>query len=146
MKKVLFICIHNSARSQMAEALLNNLFPEDYIAYSAGIEPAKRVNPYVVKALAEVGIDISKNRPKSLEVFNGWEFDYVVTVCEEGKENCPFFPGGKIYLHKSFPDPASLQGSEEEIMEKVREIREEIKRWLVETFSQEKGGRIELRL
>jgi len=146
MKKVLFICIHNSARSQMAEALLNNLYPEDYIAYSAGIEPAERVNTYVVKALAEIGIDISNNRPKSLEVFNGWEFDYVVTVCEEGKENCPFFPGGKAYLQKSFPDPASLQGSEEEIMEKVREIRDEIRKWLIETFSQEKGGGIELRL
>ena len=146
MRRVLFICIHNSARSQMAEALLNNLYPENYTAYSAGIEPAERVNPYVIKALAEIGIDISNNRPKSLEEFNGWEFDYVVTVCEEGKENCPFFPGGKTYLHKSFPDPASLQGSEEEIMKKVREIREEIKEWLIETFSQEKGGKIELHL
>ncbi len=147
MRKVLFICIHNSARSQIAEALLNNLFSKNFIAYSAGVKPAEEINPYVVKALAEIGIDISRNRPKSLEEFYGWEFDYVVTVCQEGKEVCPFFPGGKNYIHKSFPDPSSLTGSEDEIMSQVRAIRDEIKDWLINTFSKfGEGGAIELRL
>lgn len=146
MKKVLFICIHNSARSQMAEALLNSLFPDRYTAYSAGAKPAEKINPYVIKVLQEIGIDISQKHPKGLDTFSGWEFDYVVTVCEEGKEECPFFPGGKIYIHKYFPDPSSLKGSDEEITQKVRELREEIKNWLIETFSQEWKGGIELHI
>lgn len=140
MKKVLFLCLHNSARSQMAEALLNSLFPDHYIAYSGGTEPAERVNPYVVRALQEIGIDISQNRPKSIDVFAGWEFDYVVTVCGEGGgDRCPFFPGGKTYLHKAFPDPEFLRGSDEEIMGKVREIRDRMRSWLIEVFSKEEG-------
>lgn len=143
-EKVLFLCVHNSARSQMAEALLNFLFPDRYIAYSAGSKPAEAVNPYVVRALKEIGIDISNNKPKGLDVFDGWEFDYVVTVCEE--EECPFFPGAKIYIHKSFPDPASLKGTDEEIMGKVRNIRNEIRDWLIETFSQGLKGGVELHI
>lgn len=146
MKKVLFICLHNSARSQIAEALLNFLYPKRYIAYSGGVEPAEKINPYVLRALKEIGIDISQKKPKSLDAFSGLEFDYVVTVCEEGKEKCPFFPGGKIYLHKSFPDPSTFKGSDEEIMKKVREVREEIKNWLIETFSQNRKGGIELHI
>lgn len=124
----------------MAEAILNHMYPQHYIAYSAGVEPAKEVNPYVVCALREIGLDISQNRPKSLEVFAGWEFDYVVTVCEEGETRCPFFPGGKHYLHKSFPDPSILTGSDEEIMQKVRNIRDEIRQWILNTFSPNGDG------
>ena len=129
---VLFLCTHNSARSQMAEALLNTLNGDKYEAYSAGIM-ATRINPYVVKAMAEIGIDISKNRSKSIEEFRGKNFNYVVTVCDSAKEACPFFPGEKI-VHKSFDDPAQVKGSEEEIMKQTRRVRDEIKEWLKTTF------------
>ena len=132
-KSVLFLCTHNSARSQMAEALLNTLNGDKYEAYSAGMI-ATRVNPYVVKAMAEIGIDISKNRSKSIEEFREKNFNYVVTVCDNAKEACPFFPGEKI-IHKSFEDPTQVKGSEEEIMKKTRLIRDEIKEWLKTTFT-----------
>ena len=129
---VLFLCTHNSARSQMAEALLNTLNGDKYEAYSAGIM-ATRINPYVVKAMAEIGIGISKNRSKSIEEFRGKNFNYVVTVCDNAKEACPFFPGEKI-IHKSFDDPSQVKGSEEEIMKQTRRVRDEIKEWLKTTF------------
>ena len=128
---VLFLCTHNSARSQMAEALLNTLNGDKYEACSAGVM-ATRVNPYVVKAMAEIGIDISKNRSKSIEEFRGKNFNYVVTVCDNAKA-CPFFPGEKI-IHKSFDDPSQVKGSEEEIMKQTRRVRDEIKEWLKTTF------------
>ena len=131
-KRVLFVCTHNSARSQMAEALLNKLYGDKYEAYSAGVEP-REINPYAIKAMAEVGIDISKQRSKSIKEFLGQKFDYVVTVCNYARENCPFFPGEKI-IHKSFEDPAEVEGSEEEIMERVRHVRDEIKKWIEITF------------
>ena len=96
-KKVLFICTHNSARSQMAEALLNNLFGDQYEAYSAGIEPTT-VNPYVIQVMGEVDINLSKNLSKSIKKFHGTHFEYVVTVCDYAKEVCLFFPG-EIILH-----------------------------------------------
>lgn len=134
MKTILFICTHNSARSQMAEAFVNNVC-SDFKAYSAGIEPTS-VNPYVVMVMAELGIDISKNRSKSVKEFAGETFDYVVTVCDHAKETCPFFPGGK-HIHKGFEDPSSVTGTEEEILAKVRYIRNEIRDWVVKTFKQE---------
>jgi arsenate reductase (thioredoxin) len=133
MDTVLFLCTHNSARSQMAEALLNALYGDKYRAYSAGVTPTK-VNPYVVKAMAEVGIDISGNRSKSIEAFRKENFNYVVTVCDSARENCPFFPGEKV-LHQSFEDPSQFRGSEEEIMKGVRQVREEIKAWIKKTFA-----------
>ncbi len=132
-KKVLFICTHNSARSQMAEGFLKTLFGDRYEAYSAGTHPTK-VNPYAIKAMAEIGIDISNHRSKSIEEFRGVRFDYVVTVCDNAKENCPFLPGAKVYLHKSFKDPSEAKGMEEEIMRVFRRIRDEIKNWIEETF------------
>jgi len=134
-KKVLFICTHNSARSQMAEGLLNALYGDRYKAYSAGIEPTK-VNPYAVEAMAEIGIDLSRQRSKSIEEFRDKNLDYVITVCDRAKEVCPFFPGEKI-LHKSFEDPSEFEGTEEEILEKTRSIRDEIKYWLEITFGKE---------
>ncbi len=133
MKKVLFLCTHNSARSQMAEALLNHLYGDRYRAYSAGTAPSG-VNPYAVSVMAEIGIDISKNRSKSLDEFRGEEFDYVVTLCEGAKESCPFFEGGKVHLHRGFQDPSSVEGSEEAILEAFRRVRDEIRSWLIETF------------
>jgi arsenate reductase len=116
----------------MAEGLLNTLYGDDYLAYSAGMEPSK-VNPYVVKVMAEIGIDISKNRSKSINEFQGKNFDYVITVCDHAKETCPFYPGKKI-LHASFTDPSQFKGSDKEILEKVRQVRDEIKNWLVNFF------------
>ena len=116
----------------MAEAFLNKLYGDKYKAYSAWIEP-REINPYVVKAMAEIGIDISKQRSKSIKEFWGKNFDYVVTVCDNAKENCPFFPGEKI-IHKSFEDPSEFRGSKEEIMKKVRQVRDEIKEWIQKTF------------
>jgi len=131
-KKVLFICTHNSARSQMAEGILRALYPERYEAYSAGVEPTE-VNPYTVKAMDEIGIDISPHTAKNIKVFIDEIFDYVVTVCDQAKESCPFFPGKKV-IHKGFPDPSQLKGSEIEILEGFRETRDEIMTWIDGAF------------
>lgn len=132
-KKVLFICTHNSARSQMAEGILRHLYGEFYEVFSAGTELSK-VNPYAIKVMSEIDIDISYHRSKSVDEFLEKEFDYVVTVCDDAKETCPFFPGGKKYLHKSFEDPASFYGSEEEKLNKFREVRDKIKNWIEKQF------------
>lgn len=129
IRRVLFLCNHNSARSQMAEAFLKKAVGNRYEVYSAGLQPAERINPYVVKALTEVGVDVSGQYPKSIEEFEGVNFDYVVTVCDEAQEVCPFFPG-RYVIHKGFPDPASFEGDEEEVLEKVRIVRDEIKDWI----------------
>jgi arsenate reductase len=134
-KKVLFICTHNSARSQIAEAFLNFLYGDRYEAYSAGTEPTQ-INPHAIKVMAEVGIDISKQRSKSIEEFRGRTFDCVVTVCDHAKEACPFFPSKKL-LHKNFEDPSTFKGSKEEILEKTRHVRDQIKNWIQKTFSEE---------
>jgi len=135
VRTVLFICKHNSARSQIAEGFLNALHGDRYEAYSAGIEPTK-VNPYAVKVMAEVGIDISKQRSKSIEEFREKNFDYVVTVCDDAKEACPFFPGDKV-LHKSFQDPSQFKGTDDEVLKKIRYLRDEIKEWIEKTFYRE---------
>jgi arsenate reductase len=132
MKTVLFICTHNSGRSQMAEAFLNNLCGDRYEAKSAGVTPTG-INPYVAKAMAEIGIDLSTHRSKSIMEFQGTTFDYVATVCDAARENCPFFPG-EIQIDKSFPDPAVFTGTEEEILRRVRVVRDEIKGWVEDTF------------
>ncbi len=132
-KKVLFICTHNSARSQMAEGFLTALYGDKYEAYSAGVTPTK-INPYVIKAMAEVGIDISANRSKSIEEFRGANFSYVVTVCDNARETCPFFPGEKI-IHKAFEDPSQFKGSEEKILKRVRQVRDQIKEWVMIAFA-----------
>jgi arsenate reductase len=131
---VLIICYHNSARSQMAEGLLKTLYGEYYDVYSAGSDPTI-VNPYAIKVLAELDINISNNRSKSLKEFEDLEFDYVVTVCG-GVEAaaCPYFPGGKKYLHESFEDPAAVDGTDHDKTEAFRKSRDEIKEWLIKTF------------
>ena len=131
-QKVLFICTHNSARSQMAEGFLNALHGDRYEGYSAGIE-ATKVNPYVVKVLMELGIDILRHRSKSIEEFRGKNFNYVVTVCDHAKEVCPFFPSENI-LHKSFEDPSKFKGAEEEMLKKTKRVRDEIREWVEKTF------------
>ncbi|MGZ5020036.1 MAG: arsenate reductase ArsC [Chthoniobacterales bacterium] len=128
-KKVLFICVHNSARSQMAEAWLNHICGETFAAESAGLEPGT-LNPLVVEAMAEAGIDISNKKTQAVfDVFkSGRLFAYVITVCDEtSAERCPIFPGVAARLHWSFPDPSTLVGSHSEKLAKVREIRDEIR-------------------
>ena len=132
-KRVLFICTHNSARSQMAEGFLRALYGDRYEAYSGGAEPSG-LNPYAVKVMAEVGIDISKHRSKGLGEFKGMEFDYVATVCDRAKGTCPFFPGGKRTLHRGFEDPSQFKGTEEEMLSGFRRVRDEIRDWIEETF------------
>lgn len=131
--RVLFICTHNAARSQMAEALLRDLHGGLYEAVSAGTEPAG-VSPYAVKVMSEIGIDIGAHRSKGIQELFGQQFDYVVTVCDHAKESCPYFPGGKKMLHRSFADPSALIGTEEEIMAGFRQVRDEIKNWIEREF------------
>ena len=128
-EKVLFICTHNSARSHMAEGLLNGLHGERYEARSAGTDPTE-VNPLALTVMAEVGIDISDHYSNGVEEFVDQEWDYVVTVCDRANETCPFFPGGKKKIHKGFEDPASKMGSEEETLAAFRRVRDEIKAWI----------------
>ncbi|MDD5712274.1 MAG: arsenate reductase ArsC [Smithellaceae bacterium] len=128
-KTVLFVCIHNSARSQMAGAWLKNLCGEYFAVESAGIDPGT-LNPLVVKAMAEVGIDISGNQTKGVAelIEVGKRFDYVITVCDQASaERCPIFPGNAKKLHWSLPDPAGLAGTDEEKLAAIREIRDDIK-------------------
>ncbi|MCX7940423.1 MAG: arsenate reductase ArsC [Endomicrobia bacterium] len=141
-KKVLFLCTHNSNRSQIAEALLNHLYPDEYEAYSAGTLPSK-VNEYAVRVLKEINIDISKNRSKHVDEFKNDFFDYVVTVCDLARETCPFFPNAKEFIHKSFYDPSEYIGTDEEKLEKFRILREEIKEFIIQQFGGEKNVRRE---
>lgn len=132
-KKVLFVCTQNSARSQMSEGLLRHFHGQDYEAYSAGTSPYI-VNPFAIKAMKNIGIDISSHRSKSTDEFAGQAFDVVVTVCDNAKENCPYFAGGKKYIHHSFSDPAAVKGSESEILAEFEKVRDEIKLWLDESI------------
>ena len=132
-EKVLFICTHNAARSQMAEGLLRALHGDHYDVYSGGTEPSS-VSPFAIKVLAEIGIDISDHSSKNIEKFIDMRIDYVVTVCDNAKENCPFFPYGVKYYHISFQDPRAFEGSEDEKLDVFRRVREEIKDWIEKTF------------
>ena len=134
--KILFICTHNSARSHMAEGLVNAFYEDRYQAFSAGTEPSA-VNPLAVRVMQEIGIDISDHRSKSLDPFIDQDLDYVVTVCDHAKEACPFFPGGRKALHKGFPDPASVPGTEDEKLSLFRLVRDEIRKWIENTFGKE---------
>jgi len=127
--KVLFVCIHNSARSQMAEAFLNHLGSEWFLAESAGLEPG-RLNPVVVEAMQETGIDISGNPTRSVDELlrSGQRFDVVVTVCDEANaERCPVFPGAVRRLHWPFADPGALGGTSQEKLAATRVIRDAIR-------------------
>jgi arsenate reductase (thioredoxin) len=135
--RVLFVCIHNSARSQMAEAFLNQIAGEKFEAESAGIESAE-LNPLAVEVMKEIGIDISKNQVK--EVFDFYKqgrlYNYVVTVCEEAAEKCPIFPGFARIINWSFKNPETFTGSYQERLVKTREVRDQIKN-KVENFIEE---------
>lgn len=134
-KKVLFVCIHNSARSQMAEAWMNRLCGDRFAAESAGLEPGV-LNPLVVAVMKETGIDISGKGTRSVfDVLKaGTLFSYVITVCDESAaEACPIFPGPAKHVHMGFTDPSKIEGTEEELLARVRVIRDSI-REAVEVF------------
>jgi arsenate reductase len=140
-KKVLFVCVHNSARSQMAEAFLKHYGGDFFEVESAGIEPGT-LNPLVVEAMQEIGIDISKNKTKSAIDFieQGKWFDYVITVCDEASaERCPTFPRAVQRLNWGFEDPSTFQGTEKEKLARIREIRDSIKAKVL-SFIQETNG------
>lgn len=129
MKKVLFVCIHNSARSQMAETFLNKLGNGNFEASSAGIE-AGRLNPNVVQVMQELGIDISGNKTTQVAdlLKQGNTYDAVVTVCDAASaERCPIFPGNTKRIAWSFPDPSQFSGTRDEVLEQTRIVRDEIK-------------------
>lgn len=136
--RVLFVCVHNSARSQMAEAFLKQMAGDKFEVESAGLEPGK-LNPIVVEVMKEVGIDISQNKTKSAFDFykQGKQYDYVITVCDESQSGvCPVFPGKGERLHWGFDDPSGFQGIWEEKLEKTREVRDKIKRRIIEWFNE----------
>lgn len=127
--RVLFVCVHNSARSQMAEEFLRKYGGERFHVESAGLEPGK-INPYVIRALKEEEIDISNKETRSVfDLYKeGKKFAYVITVCSrEAEEKCPIFPGVAERQNWPFPDPSAFEGGDEEIMEKVRDVKETIK-------------------
>ncbi len=125
--KVLFVCTGNSARSQMAEAFLRKYGSDRYEAYSAGLQPGQ-VHPLTIQVMQEVGVDMSVHRSKSVQEYLGKiRFGYVITVCSHADQNCPFIPGAGTRLHWPFDDPAAAVGSQEEKLEKFRQVRGEIK-------------------
>jgi arsenate reductase len=133
IKKILFICTGNSVRSQMAEAFTNLLYKVKVEAFSGGTKPST-VNPYTIQVMKEIGIDISNKRSKSIIEFYGKKFDLVITLCDNARKECPFFPGAINLIHKSFEDPTSITGTEEEKLNKFRKLRDQVKSWLIEYF------------
>lgn len=142
-KKVLFLCTHNSARSQMAEGLLRALYGDRFESHSAGLE-ASSVDPRAVLVMNEIGIDISRQYSKSTREFQGTIFDIAVTVCDNARQACPLvtsdlnikteFPKARQVIHRSFEDPATATGPEEEQLKAFRRIRDEIREWITGTF------------
>jgi arsenate reductase (thioredoxin) len=142
-KKVLFLCTHNSARSQMAEGLLRAMCGDRYEAYSAGVA-ATSVDSQAMRAMLEIGIDISGQRSKTAQEFENTIFDLAITVCDRAKQACPICstklegpsksPRAREVIHKTFADPAAAAGAEEEQLEAFRRVRDEIKNWISQTF------------
>jgi arsenate reductase len=135
-KRILFICTHNSARSQMAEGYLRERYGNRFEAFSAGTE-ATQVHPIAIAVMREIGVDISGQRSKPLSEFEGREMDLVVTVCDSARAACPFFPWAKEIMHKEFPDPAGEKGTEERISVVFRNVRDQITGWIDEYFGNE---------
>jgi arsenate reductase len=124
--RIIVLCTGNSCRSQMAEGLIRS-FGRDKEVYSAGTDPADHVHPKAISVMNEIGIDISYHRPKTVDIFLNDSFDYVLTVCDDARENCPVFTADvKHRIHIGFPDPAKATGTEEEIMNVFREVRDKI--------------------
>ena len=136
-KRILILCTGNSCRSQMAEGFLKS-FNKNLDVFSAGTKPAEKVNPFAVKAMTEVRIDISKGIAEDVNKYIDQSFDYVVTVCDNAKETCPIFSGSvKHRLHIGYEDPANATGAEEEVMLVYRRVRDEIKKDFYEFYLKE---------
>jgi arsenate reductase (thioredoxin) len=134
MKRVLFICTHNSARSQMAEGLVNHDLAGKVQAFSAGTDPTS-VNPLAVAVMGELGIDISRQRSKSLDEFASEKFDFVITLCDHAAESCPVFFGGTRRIHMGFSDPSAFTGNKEEKLLFFRKLRDQIRKEIIEFLS-----------
>jgi arsenate reductase (thioredoxin) len=134
MKRVLFICTHNSARSQMAEGLVNHDLAGKVQAFSAGTDPTS-VNPLAVAVMGELGIDISRQRSKSIDEFADQKFDFVITLCDHAAESCPVFFGGVKRIHIGFPDPSGVTGTEAEKHSFFRKLRDQIREEIIEFLS-----------
>ena len=133
-KRILILCTGNSCRSQMAEGFLK-YFDENLEVFSAGTKPAEKINPFAVKAMKEIGIDISEGKAENVDKYLSQSFDYLITVCDNAKESCPVFIGNvKHRLHIGFDDPADAVGSEEEVMPIYRRVRDEIKKDFYEFY------------
>jgi arsenate reductase len=117
----------------MAEGLLRKFYGAKYDVFSAGTEVSE-VNTYAIKVMKEIGIDISSHRSKNLGEFENQEFNYVITVCDNAHKTCPIFPGTKENIHKSFHDPSTFNGTEEDILQTFRKSRDEIKEWIIQFF------------
>ncbi|KAF2519388.1 arsenate reductase ArsC [Flavobacterium salilacus subsp. salilacus] len=126
MKKILVLCTGNSCRSQIAEGYLKHFAGDKAEVYSAGIE-THGVNPKAIAVMSEDGIDISNHTSNNVDEYKGIDFDYVITVCDNAKENCPYFPSQAEKFHYNFPDPAKAQGTPDEVMEEFRKVRGMIK-------------------
>jgi len=130
-KKVLILCTGNSCRSQMAEGWINRELGDTWLARSAGTDPATRVHPFAVRAMAEVGVDIRGGVPENIDRYHDQPWDLVITVCDSARETCPVFPGAVEQIHISFPDPADAEGSDDERMAVFRAVRDEIRERLL---------------
>ena len=128
---VLVLCTGNSCRSQMAEGWINHELGDSWLARSAGTDPAARIHPFAVRAMAEVGIDISDGVPETVGRYLDQPWDLVITVCDSAKETCPVFPGPVEQIHISFPDPANAEGGDDERMAVFRAVRNSIRKRLL---------------
>jgi arsenate reductase len=128
MKKILVLCTGNSCRSQLAEGYLRYFAGDKAQVYSAGVE-THGVNPRAIAVMAEDGIDISGHTSNNMNEYRDIDFDYVITVCDNAKERCPFFPSTAQKFHHNFPDPAKATGTEQEIMDQFRAVREQVKQY-----------------
>lgn len=132
--KILIICTGNSARSQIFEGLINTLFNDRFEAKSAGTQPSI-VNPYAIKVMEEIDIDISHQRSKSIKEFYGNKFDLVITVCDNAKKVCPVFHGAGKMIHQAFSDPAAVKGNDKQILKAFRSVRDQICNWIKEVLT-----------
>jgi len=134
-KTILFLCTGNSCRSQMAEGLANAFLAPEWRAFSAGTRPSGYVHPLAIRAMADVGIDVSAQRSRSTEALRGQQFDLVITVCDSAAEDCPVWLGQGRVLHIAFPDPAEAEGTEAERLAVFAQVRDDIHRRIVEPLA-----------
>lgn len=139
MKRILVLCTGNSCRSQIAEGYLRHFAGDKAEVYSAGVE-THGVNPRAIATMKEDGIDISGHTSNNIEEYRGLDFDFVITVCDNAKERCPYFPTSAQKIHHNFPDPAKATGTEAEIMEQFRKVREQIKAYSKDFIEQNLNG------